>query len=148
MERTEQGLAEPPLAAVPCRWLTSWLRTSGTSPTAALGDRSAKDACPSVPRQPDGSTHRVEEHRQKQFTAVDDFVQLTGATGVFVVEDGVREEATGLPGEYLGQEKDMDGAGGGARTMKWPRSLLQAPRAESPSPPQLKRGPQALRGQD
>lgn len=73
-------------------------------------DSSIRDICPSVPTQPDGSTHRVEEHSQEQFAAIDDFVQLTGATRVFIVEDGVREEATGLPGEYLRQEKDIHGA--------------------------------------
>jgi len=95
----------------------------GTSPTAALGDSSARDACPSVPGQPDSSTHGVEEHSQEQFTPVDDFVQFTGTTGVLVVEDGVREEAAGLPGEYLGQDKDVDGA----------------PRAGSPSSSQMQR---------
>lgn len=52
-----------------------------------------------------GSTYGVQEHSQEQFTPIDDFVQLTGATRVFIVENGVREEATGLPGKYLGQEK-------------------------------------------
>lgn len=52
-----------------------------------------------------GSTYRVQEDSQEQFTPVDDFVQLTGATRVFIVENGVCEQAAGLPGEYLGQEK-------------------------------------------
>lgn len=52
-----------------------------------------------------GSTYRVQEDSQEQFTPVDDFVQLTGATRVFIVENGVCEQATGLPGEYLWQEK-------------------------------------------
>lgn len=72
---------------------------------------------------PGSSTHRVKEHCQEQFASIDDLVQLTGATRVFVVEDGVCEEATGLPGEDLGREKDASGAGGGgARAMKKPHS--------------------------
>lgn len=51
------------------------------------------------------STYRVQEDSQEQFTPIDDFVQLTGATRVFIVENGVCEQATGLSGEYLGQEK-------------------------------------------
>lgn len=93
-------------------------------PTVALGDSSTRDTCPSVPRQMDSSTHGVEEHCQEQFAPIDDFVQLTGATRVFVVEDGVREEAAGLPGEYLGQEKDRDGActAGSSSTSKTKRA--------------------------
>lgn len=71
---------------------------------------------------PGSSTHRVKEHCQEQFPSVDDLVQLTGATRVFVVEDGVCEEATGLSGEDLGRKKDRSGAGGGARAMKKPHS--------------------------
>lgn len=47
------------------------------------------------------STHRIEEHREEEFTPIDDLVQLTGASRVLVVEDGVCEEATGLPREDL-----------------------------------------------
>lgn len=63
-----------------------------------------------MPGQSVSCTHGVEEHGQEQFTPVDDLVQLTGATWVLVVENGVCEEATGLPGEYLHQETGMDGA--------------------------------------
>lgn len=49
-----------------------------------------------------GSTHGVEEHGQEQLAPVDDFVQLAGAPRVLVVEDGVREQPAGLPGEDLG----------------------------------------------
>lgn len=76
------------------------LRTLGTSPTAVPGQLCKTSVCLSP-----GSTYRVQEHSQEQFTPIDDFVQLTGATRVFIVENGVREEATGLPGKYLGQEK-------------------------------------------
>lgn len=73
---------------------------------------------------PGSSTHGVKEHCQEQFASIDDLVQLTGATRVFVVEDGVCEEATGLSGEDLEREKDVSGAagGGGARAMKKPHS--------------------------
>lgn len=77
-----------------------WLRTLGTCPAAVPGQLCKTSVCLSL-----GSTYRVQEDSQEQFTPVDDFVQLTGATRVFIVENGVCEQATGLPGEYLGQEK-------------------------------------------
>lgn len=48
------------------------------------------------------STHGIEEHSEEELAPIDDLVQLTGASRVFVVEDGVCEEATGLPREDLG----------------------------------------------
>lgn len=48
------------------------------------------------------STHRIEKHSEEEFAPIDDLVQLTGASRVLVVEDGVCEEATGLPREDLG----------------------------------------------
>lgn len=48
------------------------------------------------------STHRIEEHGEEELSPIDDLVQLTGASRVFIVEDGVCEEATGLPREDLG----------------------------------------------
>lgn len=48
------------------------------------------------------STHRIEEHGEKELAPIDDLVQLAGATRVLTVEDGVREEAAGLPRENLG----------------------------------------------
>lgn len=47
------------------------------------------------------STHRIEEHSEEELAPIDDLVQLTGASRVFIVEDGVCEEATGLPREDL-----------------------------------------------
>ena len=53
-----------------------------------------------------GSTHRVQEHGQEELASIDDLVQLTGATRVLVVEDGVCEEAAGLPREDLGMGRE------------------------------------------
>ena len=52
------------------------------------------------------STHRVQEHGEEELAPIDDLVQLTGATRVLVVEDGVCEEATGLPREDLGMRQE------------------------------------------
>lgn len=55
------------------------------------------------PRQPRRrSTHGIEEHGEEELAPVDDLVQLAGATRVLAVEDGVCEEAAGLPREDLG----------------------------------------------
>lgn len=62
-------------------------------------------------------THRVEEHGEEEFTPVDDLVQLAGATRVLTVEDGVGEEATGLPREDLG--------------MGWERGAVASPGTDS-----------------
>lgn len=48
------------------------------------------------------STHGIEEHGEEELAPIDDLVQLAGAAGVLAVEDGVREEAAGLPREDLG----------------------------------------------
>lgn len=48
------------------------------------------------------STHRIEEHSEEELAAIDDLVQLAGATRVLIVEDGVCEEAARLPREDLG----------------------------------------------
>jgi hypothetical protein len=48
------------------------------------------------------STHRIEKHGEEELAPIDDFVQLTGATRVLIVEDGMCEKATGLPREDLG----------------------------------------------
>lgn len=89
---------------------------------------------------PGSSTHGVKEHCQEQFASVDDLVQLTGATRVFVVEDGVCEEATGLSGEDLGREK---------RVWSSRRRRSQGnEKATQPLLPDSKKGSQPLRGQD
>lgn len=66
------------------------------------------------------ATHRIEEDSEEELAPVDDLVQLAGATRVLVVEDGVREEAAGLPWEDLGMGKRgavvSPGMDGGART--------------------------------
>lgn len=59
------------------------------------------------PRQPRWrSTHGIEEHSEEELSPVDDLVQFTGATRVLAVEDGVCEEAAGLPREDLGMETE------------------------------------------
>jgi len=46
-------------------------------------------------------TNRIEQHRKKQLTTTDAFVQLLRASWVIFVEDGVCEKPTCLPGENL-----------------------------------------------
>lgn len=46
-------------------------------------------------------THGVEQDGEEELPAVDELVQLVGAAGVVLVEDGVSEEATRLPGQHL-----------------------------------------------
>lgn len=42
--------------------------------------------------------YRVEENGQKKLSSADALVQFAGASGVFIIEDGVGEETTGLSG--------------------------------------------------
>lgn len=62
-------------------------------------------------------THRIEEHSEEELAPIDDLVQLTGASGVLIVEDGMREEATGLPREDLRRSKSR------AMLSPWSRKL-------------------------
>lgn len=48
-------------------------------------------------------THRVQQDGEEELPAVDELVQLVGAAGVVLVEDGVSEEAACLPGQHLPQ---------------------------------------------
>ena len=45
--------------------------------------------------------YRVEEDGEEELSSSDALVQLLGASWVFVVEDGMGEQPTGLPGQHL-----------------------------------------------
>lgn len=46
-------------------------------------------------------SYRVQENGEEELSSSDAPVQLLGATWVFVVEDGVGEQTTRLPGQHL-----------------------------------------------
>lgn len=45
--------------------------------------------------------YRVQEDREEKFPSSDALVQLLGASWVFIIEDCVGEQTTGLPGQHL-----------------------------------------------
>ena len=51
-------------------------------------------------------THWVEQHGEKQLSPTDAFVQFLGSTRVFLVVDGVSEQATRLTGQDLDTHAD------------------------------------------
>lgn len=55
------------------------------------------------PTQDVRRTHGVQQDGEEELPAVDELVQLVGAAGVVLVEDGVSEEAARLPGQHLPQ---------------------------------------------
>lgn len=93
------------------------------------------------PRPGPRGTHGVEKHREEELAPVDDLVQLAGAAGVLVVEDGVCEEAAGLPREDLGGDGAVAPLAGwrpegpasdehrGASSERWPLGHPTAPPA-------------------
>lgn len=50
-------------------------------------------------------THRVQQHSEKEFSPVDEFVQLVRTAGIVFIKDGVCEKAACLPGQHLWYEK-------------------------------------------
>lgn len=56
---------------------------------------------PCAPSQDPSVTHWVEQDSEEEFPSVDDFIKLLGTPRVLVIEDGVCEQAAGLPWENL-----------------------------------------------
>lgn len=51
------------------------------------------------------ATHRVQEDGEEEFSSTYALVQLTRASRVLIIEDGVSKKATCLPGQHLQTEE-------------------------------------------